>query len=51
MDILVIPEARLQEVANQPGLVYREALRHGQQFPVSEKVEEQRGVGKGHYCA
>jgi predicted nucleotidyltransferase len=29
MDILVIPETRLQEVVNQPGLVYREALRHG----------------------
>jgi predicted nucleotidyltransferase len=29
MDILVIPETRLKEVADQPGLVYREALRHG----------------------
>jgi predicted nucleotidyltransferase len=29
MDILVIPEKRLQELADQPGLVYREAIRHG----------------------
>jgi predicted nucleotidyltransferase len=29
MDVLVIQEKRLQEVADQPGLVYREALRHG----------------------
>jgi uncharacterized protein len=29
MDILVIPEKRLQEVADQPRLVYREVLRHG----------------------
>jgi len=29
MDILVIPEKRLQELADQPGLVYREAARHG----------------------
>ena len=29
MDILVIPEKRLQELADQPGLVYREAVRHG----------------------
>ena len=29
MDILVISERRLQEVAERPGLVYREALRHG----------------------
>jgi predicted nucleotidyltransferase len=29
MDILVIPETRLQEVADQQGLVYREALQHG----------------------
>lgn len=29
MDILVISEKRLQEVADQPGLVYREALRNG----------------------
>jgi len=30
MDILVIPEKRLQELADQPGLVYQEAVRHGQ---------------------
>ena len=30
MDILVIPEKRLRELADQPGLVYREAVRHGQ---------------------
>lgn len=29
MDILVISERRLKELANQPGLIYREALRHG----------------------
>jgi len=29
MDILVISERRLQELAHQPGLVYREALRAG----------------------
>jgi predicted nucleotidyltransferase len=29
MDILVIPERRLQELADQPGLVYGEAVRHG----------------------
>ncbi len=29
MDILVISERRLREVADQPGLVYREALREG----------------------
>ena len=29
MDILVIPEKKLQELAEQPGLIYREALRHG----------------------
>jgi predicted nucleotidyltransferase len=29
MDILVIPERRLQELADQPGLVYSEAVRHG----------------------
>ena len=29
MDILVIPEKRLQALADQPGLVYREAVRHG----------------------
>ena len=29
VDILVISARRLREVADQPGLVYREALRHG----------------------
>lgn len=29
MDILVVPESQLQELANQPGLIYREALRNG----------------------
>lgn len=29
MDILVISEKRLQELADQPGLIYREALRRG----------------------
>ncbi len=29
MDILVISEKRLQELADQPGLIYREALRTG----------------------
>jgi len=29
MDILVISEQRLREVADRPGLIYREALRHG----------------------
>lgn len=29
MDILIISERRLREVADQPGLVYREALREG----------------------
>lgn len=29
MDILVVPEKRLQKLADQPGLVYREAVRHG----------------------
>lgn len=29
MDILVISQRRLAELANQPGLIYREALRHG----------------------
>ena len=29
IDILVISARRLREVANQPGLVYREALLHG----------------------
>jgi len=29
MDILVVPESRLVELGDQPGLIYREALRHG----------------------
>jgi predicted nucleotidyltransferase len=29
MDILVVPESQLRELADQPGLIYREALRHG----------------------
>jgi len=29
MDILVISEKRLQTLAGRPGLIYREALRHG----------------------
>ena len=29
MDILIISERRLREVADQPGLVYRQALREG----------------------
>ncbi|MGQ0663985.1 MAG: nucleotidyltransferase domain-containing protein [Pseudomonadota bacterium] len=29
MDILVVSEKRLEELAGQPGLIYREALRHG----------------------
>ena len=29
VDILVISARRLRQVADQPGLVYREALRHG----------------------
>jgi uncharacterized protein len=29
MDILVVPENKLEELANTPGLIYREALRYG----------------------
>ncbi len=29
MDILVIPEKRLEKLADTPGLVYREAVQHG----------------------
>lgn len=29
MDVLVVPEAMLEEVADTPGLIYREALRSG----------------------
>ena len=30
MDILVVPESKLNELANTPGLVYREILTHGE---------------------
>lgn len=30
MDLLIIGEDRLRELADQPGLIYRETLRHGQ---------------------
>lgn len=30
MDILVITESRFEELSNQPGLIYREAVRHGE---------------------
>jgi len=30
MDILVVPEARLKELADVPGLIYREALDQGE---------------------
>lgn len=29
MDILVVPESKLEELANVPGLIYREVLRYG----------------------
>lgn len=29
MDILVVPESKLEELANIPGLIYREAVRNG----------------------
>lgn len=29
MDVLVISERKLEQLAGQPGLIYREALRHG----------------------
>jgi hypothetical protein len=29
MDILVISESRLKELADAPGIIYREALREG----------------------
>lgn len=29
MDILVVPESRLQELADAPGLIYREAIKNG----------------------
>ncbi len=28
-DIIVVPEGKLQELADQPGLIYREALKNG----------------------
>jgi predicted nucleotidyltransferase len=30
MDILVVSEGQLDELANQPGLIYREALKYGE---------------------
>src|SRR4030042_3235658 len=30
MDILVVPESKLQELTNVPGLIYREAMRDGE---------------------
>ena len=36
MDILVISERRLREVADRPGLIYREALRHGKVLHASK---------------
>jgi len=30
MDILVVPESKLQELVNVPGLIYREAMRDGE---------------------
>ena len=29
MDILVVPESKLDELVNIPGLIYREAIRNG----------------------
>jgi predicted nucleotidyltransferase len=29
MDILVVPESRLKELASAPGLIYREAIKNG----------------------
>ena len=29
MDILVVPESRLKELASTPGLIYREAIKNG----------------------
>jgi predicted nucleotidyltransferase len=29
MDILVVPESKLEELTNVPGLIYREAIRNG----------------------
>jgi uncharacterized protein len=30
IDIIVVPEYQLDELADQPGLIYREALKHGE---------------------
>ncbi len=30
MDILVVPESKLEELTNMPGLIYREAMRGGE---------------------
>jgi len=30
MDIVVVPESKLQELVNVPGLIYREAMRDGE---------------------
>lgn len=30
MDILVVPESKLQELVNVPGLIYREAIKNGE---------------------
>lgn len=30
MDILVVPESKLEELTNMPGLIYREAMRDGE---------------------
>ncbi len=30
MDILVVPESKLEELTNVPGLIYREAMRDGE---------------------
>jgi len=30
LDILVVPESKLQELVNVPGLIYREAMRDGE---------------------
>ncbi|MCI0527835.1 MAG: nucleotidyltransferase domain-containing protein [Nitrospira sp.] len=39
MDILVIQESRLKELAELPGLIYREALKHGEVVYESIKQE------------
>lgn len=37
MDILVVPEGRLRDVVDSPGLIYREAVRHGEVVYESEE--------------